>query len=214
MEFLELKGVIRTTTGKGAAKATRRKGNVPGIIYSANKKPVMITVLAVNVRKCFKQSKTAQVFVNLTISGDSTTKYVTMVKEYQMDPVSRELLHVDMFEISMDKKILVKVPIVTSGKSVGVEYGGTLQIIRRELDVLCKPKDVPENIELDVTELGIGSSIHVDEVKLEGDMEIAFDGNFTVLTVVAPKAEEVDEEEEEEIEDDEETKEEKVAEEE
>lgn len=194
MEFLELQGTIRTTTGKGAAKATRREGNIPGIIYSAGKEPVMITILALDIVNCFKKSKTAQVFVNLTIAGDST--YKAMIKDYQIDPISRNVLHVDMLEVSLDKKILVRVPVTTSGKAVGVEYGGTLQIIRRELDILCKPEDVPESVELDITNLEMGDSIHVEEIELEGDMEISADVNYTVLTVVAPKAE-VEEEVEE-----------------
>jgi len=100
----------------------------------------------------------------------------------------------------MDRKIKIKVPVVTVGKSKGVELGGTLQIIRREVDVLCLPLQIPNRFEVDITDLDIGDSIHVKEIRLEGDIELASDINFTVVTVLAPKVEEVEEVEEEELE--------------
>ena len=98
----------------------------------------------------------------------------------------------------MKRKLTVTIPIVVTGISKGVEAGGVLQIIRRELDVNCLPSAIPEQITIDVTDLDIGDSVHVDELELEGDVEIPFDANFTIMTVVVPKVveEEVEEEEE------------------
>jgi large subunit ribosomal protein L25 len=90
----------------------------------------------------------------------------------------------------MDQKIKVMVPVVTTGKCVGVELGGMLQIIRRELEVFCLPDQIPENITIDITDLDIGDSFHVEDLQLEGDVEIPADVNFTILTVLSPKAEE------------------------
>ena len=98
----------------------------------------------------------------------------------------------------MDRKVLVKVPVIVTGKSAGVEAGGMLQIIRRELEVLCYPNQIPESIEIDVTELELGDAIHVEEVSLKGDIEIPHDVNFTILTVLGRMADEVVGEEEEE----------------
>jgi large subunit ribosomal protein L25 len=98
----------------------------------------------------------------------------------------------------MDRKIRVRIPIVAIGNSEGVELGGVLNIVRRELEVLCLPMAIPESIELDVTELGIGDSIHVEDITLDGDVEIPADTNFTVLTINTPKVEEEEVEEEEE----------------
>jgi large subunit ribosomal protein L25 len=86
------------------------------------------------------------------------------------------------------------VPVVTTGKSLGVEMGGMLQIIRRELEVLCLPNQVPENITIDVSDLEIGDSLHVEDLLLEEDVEVPADVNFTILTVLSPKAEEEEEE--------------------
>ena len=123
-----------------------------------------------------------------------------MIKEYQVHPVSRNYLHVDFYEIAMDRKIRVRVPVVTKGKPRGVELGGMLQVVRRDLEVLCLPQEVPEAIEVDVTELDIGDSIHVEKIPLEGDVEIPAEVNFTVVTILSPKVEALPEEEEEEVE--------------
>ena len=119
-----------------------------------------------------------------------------MIKELQTQPVSRNYLHVDFYEIDMARKIKVNVPVVTMGKSAGVEAGGILQIIRREIEVLCLPNKIPEKIEIDITDLEIGDSVHVEELPLEEDAEIQADTNFTVLTVLSPKVEAEPEEEE------------------
>jgi large subunit ribosomal protein L25 len=105
-------------------------------------------------------------------------------------------LHIDFYEIDMARKISVKVPVTTTGKSVGVERGGLLQIIRRELEVYCLPGNIPEMITIDITDLEIGASVHVQDIEPEGDVEIPTEVNFTVLTVISPKVEEKEEEEE------------------
>ncbi|MDL1964377.1 MAG: 50S ribosomal protein L25, partial [Deltaproteobacteria bacterium] len=129
------------------------------------------------------------------LNGENTSR-PAMIKELQIHPVSRDYLHVDFYGISMDRKISVKVPVVAKGKSQGVELGGILQIIRRELEIFCLPGEIPDAIELDVTDLDIGDSIHVKEIPLQGDIEIPADVDFTVITILAPKAE-VEEEAEE-----------------
>jgi large subunit ribosomal protein L25 len=116
-----------------------------------------------------------------------------MVKELQLHPVSRNFLHIDFYEVAMDRKIMVNVPITTTGKAKGVETGGILQIIRRELEVQCFPLDVPESIEIDITDLDIGDSIHVGDIALQREIEFLGDENFTVVTVVSPKIEEEEE---------------------
>jgi large subunit ribosomal protein L25 len=97
---------------------------------------------------------------------------------------------VDFYEINMSRKLTVTVPIVITGIAKGVEEGGVLQVVRRELDVNCLPDAIPENITIDVTDLEIGDSIHVNDLKLEGAGEIPHDVNFTIATIVSPKRDE------------------------
>ncbi|MBU2622226.1 MAG: 50S ribosomal protein L25, partial [Proteobacteria bacterium] len=114
-------------------------------------------------------------------------------------PVSRKYLHIDFYEIAMDRKIKVKVPVVTRGIAKGIDLGGMLQVVRRDIDVLCLPVGIPKAIEIDITELDIGDSIHVRDILLPEGVEIPADVNYTVVTVLVTKAEEKVAEEEGEV---------------
>lgn len=200
MEFIELNADIRQNMGNGPARRLRQDGKIPAILYGKGKDNVMLSVSTVEFEQIIKDSSAGQLFVDLVIGDKKKEKRHVMVKELQTNPTSRELLHIDFYEISMDQKIKVNVPVVAVGKSKGVELGGILQIIRRELEVFCIPGEIPEAFEIDITDLDVGDSVHVNEIPLTGDIEIAADVNFTVLTVVSPKVEEEPVEEEEELE--------------
>jgi len=196
LELIELKANIRNSTGKGQARALRRAEKMPGVFYGPETEPVLLSVGISDLEKALKKSPSSQALFNLTILNGENTSRPAMIKELQIHPLSRDYLHVDFYGISMDRKISVKVPVVAKGKSQGVELGGILQIIRRELEIFCLPGEIPDAIELDVTDLDIGDSIHVKEIPLQGDIEIPADVDFTVITILAPKAE-VEEEAEE-----------------
>jgi large subunit ribosomal protein L25 len=200
LEFIELNADMRESVGNGPARALRREGRVPAILYGPGKDSVMLSILTSELENIIKDSAGGQLFVDLIIDDKKKEKRHAMVKELQTNPTSRELLHVDFYEISMDRKIKVNVPVVAVGKSKGVEFGGILQIIRRELEVLCLPGEIPEAFEIDISDLDIGDSVHVEEIPLKGDIEIQAEVNFTVLTIVSPKVEEEPEVEEEEVE--------------
>lgn len=197
MELLDLNTTIRKTTGNGPARALRRSGRLPAVFYGPAAEPVMLSVDNQDLTKILKKGNVGQLMLNLTIEGDTQNTRTAMIKELQTDPVDRTLIHVDFYEIDMKRKIRTLVPVEVKGKSVGVEKGGLLQLVRRELEVQALPLEVPACIELDVTELDFGDSIHVEEIQLEGDIEIVADVNYTVVTVVSPKVEEEPEEEEE-----------------
>ena len=201
MEQIQLKATVRKITGNGPARALRREGSMPAVVYGRGKDPILLSVDIKDFEQLLKNYNINQVLLNLMIENGKSISKSVMVKELQTDPITRNLLHVDFYEIDMQNKITVSVPVVTTGISKGVELGGVLQLIRRELEVLCMPTDIPESIEIDVTDLDIGDSIHVEEVPLKGDIEIPFDANFTILTVLSPRVEEEPEvEEEEEVE--------------
>jgi large subunit ribosomal protein L25 len=202
LELIELKANIRNSVGNSQARALRRAEKMPAVLYGPGTEPVLLSVSVKDLEKALKKSTASQAILNLTIHNGENTSRTAMIKELQTHPVSRNYLHVDFYEISMDRKISVKVPVIVKGKSRGVEEGGILQIIRRELEILCLPTAIPETIELDITDLDIGDSIHVKEIPLQGDIEIPPDVNFTVITIGSPKAEveEVEEEAEEEAE--------------
>jgi len=196
LELIELKTNIRTYVGNGPARVLRRNKQIPAVLYGQGAETVLLSVDISDLERALKESPVNQLILNLVIQNGKTYTKTAMIKELQVHPVSRGFLHVDFYEIAMDRKIKVNIPVVTNGKSKGVEDGGMLQIIRRELEVLCLPFEIPEQIEIDITDLGIGDSVHVNEISLEGDAEIHADVNFTVLTILSPTAkEEVSEEE-------------------
>lgn len=199
MELIGLKTEMRTGTGNGPARVLRREGKIPAILYGPDTESVMLSVNVKELETVLKTGRIGQTLLNLEIQtdGEKATRSA-IIKEWQQHPLSGKFLHVDFYEISMDRKIRVMVPVVTKGKAKGVELGGILQIIRRELEVLCYPREIPENIEIDITDLDMGESVHVREIPTEGDIEIPADVDFTVLTVVSPKSTEEEEEEGEE----------------
>ena len=199
MEQHELKSKIRTTIGNGPARVLRRDGKVPAVLYGPKTESILLSVDVKDIEQILKSGNVGQVLLNLVIQNGQETTRPAMIKELQAHPVSGEFLHIDFYEIDLERKIRVGVPIVTTGNPIGVEMGGLLQIVRHEIEVLCLPTQIPESIEVDVTDLDVGDSIHVEEIQVEGDAEIPADVNFTVITLLAPKVEAEPEEEEEEL---------------
>lgn len=198
MEKIQLSANVREATGNGPARVLRRGGRIPAILYGPDTEPILLSVNTHEFELLIKAHNVNQVVLDLVVKNGKTHNKSVMIKELQTHPVSHSLLHVDFYEISMTRKIRVNVPVVTTGKSVGEEHGGIVQIIRRELEVLCLPGEIPETITLDISALDIGDAIHVDEITLEGDIEIPTEVNFTVVTITSPQAEEVEEKAEEE----------------
>ncbi|MBW2248606.1 MAG: 50S ribosomal protein L25/general stress protein Ctc [Deltaproteobacteria bacterium] len=194
MELIELKTNIRTTTGNGPARRLRQKGQIPAVLYGPGTESVLLSVNITDIEMVLKKGRIGQALLNLVIpnNGETSTK-TAMVKELQHHPVSRDFLHIDFYEVAMDRKIMVNIPVTTIGKAKGVETGGILQIIRRELEVQCFPLDVPESIEIDITDLDVGDSIRLGDIARQSKIEFLDDENFTVVTVVIPKIEEEEE---------------------
>lgn len=189
MELLELSASIRKTTGKEIARNLRKKGLVPAILYGPNTDPITLSVDSLDIDKILKHSGSNQAPLSLSIINGETVKKTAMIKDLQVHPLSRRFLHVDFYEVALDRKIQVKVPVVLSGKAKGTEAGGTIQLIQREIEVLCFPLDIPESITIDVSGLDIGDSIHVEDLPVDEHIEIIADTNFTVVTVSSAMAE-------------------------
>ncbi len=190
METFDLKATQRNTFGKGPARELRRQGFIPAILYGPERESLPLTVSPADLDKIYKMSGTEQVILNLVIENGGTQNVTVLVKEVQTAPVTRQYLHIDFFEISLDEEIVVSVPVEVTGKSKGVERGGFLQLVRHELEVSCLPTDMPDKIQVDITDLDIGDAIHVGDIQLEDKVRLLADTGHTVLTVVAPTVEE------------------------
>lgn len=181
---------MRNSTGKGTARALRRDGRIPAVLYGSGIDSVMLSLDTHTIQLLLRKINFAQTLLNLTVESDPPIDKTVMIKEIQIEPLSQNLRHIDFYEVNMKRKLTVTVPVVITGVSKGVEEGGVLQIIRRELDVNCLPDAIPESIVVDVTDLEIGDSIHVNELQLDGEAEIPHDVNFTIVTIVSPKRDE------------------------
>ena len=201
MERIELQTTVRKTTGNSPARSLRRSGQIPAVLYGPKIESVLLSVNIKDLEQVLKQGNVFQVILNLVIQNGKKVTKAAMVKELQTHPVSGNFIHIDFYEIDMKRQINVMVPIITKGQSVGVENGGMLNIVRREIELLCLPGDIPEAIEIDITDLEIGDSIHIEDIPLGENVEVSADFNFTVVTVLSPTVEEeVVEEEEGELE--------------
>jgi large subunit ribosomal protein L25 len=196
LEQFELKATVRKTTGNSPARELRRGGQIPAVLYGPQTEPILLSVNIKELEQIIKKGNIGSIIFNLIIQNGEKIAKPAMIKEFQDHPVSRNYLHVDFYEIDMQRKINVMIPVVTQGTSKGVEAGGMLQIVRREIEVLCMPGDIPEAIKIDISDLDVGDSVHLDEIPLGDNIEVASDVNFTVVTILSPKIDEVEEEEE------------------
>lgn len=188
MDNINLNAQTRKTKGNSPARAMRREKRVPAILYGRGIDSRMLSIAAHDLELVVKKGSLGRSVYNLVVD-DSPTPTTVMVKELQTHPVSRSFLHVDFYEVAMDRKIYVPVPVTVTGKCIGVENGGVLQLVRHELELFCLPGNIPAELTIDVTQLDIGDAIHVEDIQLPADVEIPHDVNFTVLTVSATRKE-------------------------
>jgi len=198
LELIELTAKPRETTGKGAARELRKNNAIPAIVYGPKTDPMMLSLETVGFDKIIKKHGSMGVFFNLKVEDNSGQDKIVMLKQVQMDTFGLRYLHVDFHEIDMETKITITVPVETIGVCPGVAEGGLLQVIRRDLDVICKPVDAPETIQIDISNLEVGHAVHIEDIDLGENVEIPHEVNYTIVTIVAPsiEEEEVDEEEE------------------
>lgn len=181
----------RESRGKGAARQTRRDGRIPGVLYGHGEDSVPLSVDANELQKLVHAISIENTIVDLDLG--SGEPYKVLIRELQRHPFRDEFVHIDFFHVAMDEKIQVEVPIALIGTPTGVKNkGGVLDHQLRELEVFCLPGSIPEKIELDVSDLDIGDSIHVSDIELP-DVEILTELDRAVVAVLAPTVMEVEE---------------------
>ncbi len=186
MEATELKACIRTESGKGPARRLREKELIPAVFYGRGQDATLLSVNATDLLKIIKAKK-RNVFIKLLIEGDKRLEKLSLMKELQIEPVSRRFYHADFYEIRMDHKLTLEIPIRFSGAPIGVQNGGELQHLKRELKVSCLPSDLPDFIDLDVSGLDIGNSIKVQDIKVPEGITVLDPGDVGVAMVAVVK---------------------------
>lgn len=187
----------RVRTGKGGSRKVRRDGLVPAVVYGKGFEALNLRLDPKALQKAISNESGWNTLI--TLKGDGPFDgQVVILKDIQIDAIRRDTQHVDFLAIDLKKAIFVLVPVHAVGKSQGEVEGGTLQLVRHELELNCVPTNIPSSIEIDVTKLNIGDAVHIDEVVLPEGVESHHDVNYTVLTVVGHKPEEVEPGDEEE----------------
>jgi len=175
----------RTETGKENAKRLRREGKIPGVFYAHGEKSVPIVVEDRELAKVI-----AQVGGLIDIKIDGKRKRKAIIKDVQADPITNKFFHVDIMGVHLKEKVTVTVPFQVVGEPVGVkEQGGILHQYSHEIEVSCLPLDIPDHVEIDVTNLNIGDSITIEDVELE-NVTIVGEADQPLVTILAEKAEE------------------------
>ena len=191
MATVALKAQSRKETGKGVARSLRRQSQIPAVFYGREVEPVPLALDVREVERLISSAAGENVLIDLKIDNDgSAQSHRAMIKEIQVDPVKQTILHVDFYAISMDKKISLEVPITLIGDAAGVSEGGILQQVGRTIEVSCLPDQIPDAVEVDVSNLDIGDSLHVSDLQVPGGIEILAEERLTIATVVPPVKEE------------------------
>lgn len=193
MEEIVLTARARAETGRGKVKALRDQGFVPAVVYSQGKEALALKVSHKELMQLIHQYRIESVIINLRIDDEKQAKdQACLIKEIQYDPVQGDVWHVDFNRISLTEALKVNVPVLVKGEAVGVKQeGGSLEHILWEIEVECLPTDIPKGIEVDITNLKMGDSIHIKDITPPAKVKILNDPEAMVLSVASPMKEAV-----------------------
>lgn len=180
----------RESTGKGSNRRLRAAGRIPAVLYGQGKASIPLAIDSRSLEKVLKAGG-ANTLLDLTVEGrgDLGTP-VALVKELQRDPIRGSIVHADLYQVDLSKTVEVEVPIHLTGKARGLDFGGLLEHMLRELRIECLPRSIPEAINVDVTELEVGDVIHVRDLALPAGVTLVSDPDLGVVAVALPQAEE------------------------
>jgi large subunit ribosomal protein L25 len=190
MKSVSLKSYPRTLTKRTGLKHVRAQARVPAVIYGRHSSPQTLEIDLKAIVDLIHHSASENVLVDLTVADDPKPNRLALVQEVQHHALSGKVLHVDLHEVREDEKVTITVPVETSGESVGVKAGGgVLEHVLFRIKVRALPKDLPELIQVDVTKLEIGQSIHLGDIQPPDGTEILGDKKIVVISVAAPLTE-------------------------
>ncbi|HWV39902.1 MAG TPA: 50S ribosomal protein L25 [Vulgatibacter sp.] len=188
MNQTTLAAQVRPKIGKGVARRLRAAKQIPAVLYGPHaEKPLPIAVDPKALREAIRTAHRFNTI--LTLKLDDGGERTALLRDYQQDPVTRELLHADFYEVALDKPVTVPVPLVLTGRAAGVAEGGVLAQSRRVVDVVCLPGQIPERLEHDVTAMKVNEALHVSEIKAPEGVKIRYVNDFAVAVITAPEAE-------------------------
>lgn len=184
----ELKAEARDRVGKGSSRELRRNGLIPAVIYGDKQAPISIALSTNEVTKRIHAGGFMTTVATIEVNGQ---KISVLPKDYQLDPVRDFTLHVDFLRVSANSRVTVEVPVhfINEDKSA-IKTGGVLNIVRHEVELECPANDIPEFLTADLSDLKVGDSVHISDIKLPKGITATIDRDFTIASIVAPIAEE------------------------
>lgn len=186
MASASLSAETRTETGKGVARKLRAAGRVPGVVYGHGREPQSLSLNARELEKLLSTIAAGSTVVELSL-GNATTN--TLIREVQRHPFKKQILHVDFMELVAGEKVIVDIPLVFVGTPEGVRTGGgLLEQILHSIEINVDPSSIPNHVDVDVSQLAMGHSLHVRDLKLPEGVEVLTDEDATVCAVIAPRA--------------------------
>jgi large subunit ribosomal protein L25 len=191
MKSVALNAFPRTLGRRAGAKKLRTSGRIPATIYGRQAKPQNLEVISKEMENLIHHAISENLLVDLAVKDDSRPKRLALVQEVQHHPLSGNILHVDFHEVAENEKVTVQVPVETTGEAVGVKTGGgVLEHVLFKIKARALPKDLPELITVDVSNLNIGQAIHLGEIQAPPGVELIGDKKIPVIAVAAPRTEE------------------------
>jgi large subunit ribosomal protein L25 len=187
---VKVEAQVRTKGKKSDMKNLRKQGFIPAVIYGEGKEGVKITLEKIPFMKLYKTTIGEMAFYDITVEGKA---YNVIMKDKQIHPVTREYMHMDFLEIHKGSTLTLEIPMTYTGTPLGIAEGGSMDVLIRRLEVTCLPKDIPQDIEVDISNLEIGDSIHLGDIELI-NMETKLSDTTTLIAVRAPREEIIEEE--------------------
>ena len=186
-ETLKFEATLRERAGKGAARAVRREGRIPAVIYGDNKEPVLITIAGNELQKILNRGGLLTSISEIKVGSDM---HRVLARDIQFHPVKDLPEHVDFLRVTKKTKITVSVPVAFLNEETapGIKRGGIVNCVRHTLDVTCSADSIPDAIEFDLGTLEIGDSVHMEDAQLPEDVKLSTEENFTVAAIVAPSS--------------------------
>lgn len=184
METTTLQAEVRASRGKGPARRLRAQGKIPGVFYGPGLEPTPLTLSPKELTKALRGERGRNVVFKLSVDGKDE---LAMVKDLTTDPVTQELLHIDLYRVFEDKVLEVNVPFHTRGRSIGVVQGGVLNVTRRVLPVRTTPANIPVSIDVDVTHLDLKDTISIEEIEMPEGVECLLRPKLTLVIILEPR---------------------------
>jgi len=185
---VSLDAQVRSQSGKGAARRLRQEQKVPAVLYGPKTEAVSLSVSSKKLEKLLRDIGEESKLLDLSYeSAEGVQTKQVLIREIQTHPVRRQFLHIDFYEVPLDRQIMIEVPVELRGEAVGVKKGGTLNLIRRVLPVKCLPGQIPERVYVDVSAMDLGDAFRVSDLPKQDAYEVVEDKNVTIANMLSPE---------------------------